>query len=234
MTNKKTFKVKGYTMKIVVSKSKKPMKVEIETLVEKGKAQIQMYNPGKKGGYLNLRLPIIVQTVPSSANYSAVLLIVKLGITIHVVSEKKGGTVLITRHSGDSFLFVKIVAYKIIRPLFIILMNGVKGESVVEEMTSTLGTNTKDAKSKCNICQKSFKNSQRLSIHATKMHGENKIHPAAVKRTRHGNSGNSIPSGIISKKTALDYNCNLCNLFNANALEQPYKDMWSKPDFEGV
>ena len=39
MTNEKTIKVKMVTMKIIEAKSKKPMKVEVETTQEKGKAR---------------------------------------------------------------------------------------------------------------------------------------------------------------------------------------------------
>ena len=43
-----TFNIKGNILKIVESKPKKPMKVEVLTKENNGKAQIQMYNPGKK------------------------------------------------------------------------------------------------------------------------------------------------------------------------------------------
>ena len=41
LTNKKSFNVKGYSMKIIEVKPNKPMKVEVGTSTDQGKAQIQ-------------------------------------------------------------------------------------------------------------------------------------------------------------------------------------------------
>ena len=115
-----------------------------------------------------------------------------------------------TRHSGYGFNCVKIVADKFIRPLLKTLMKGVEGESLVEEMMKS--EEKELSENKCNTCDKTFKNIQGLSIHNTKMHGENKIHPA-VKRTRKDSTKIlTFSTGLrmSSKKTESEHDCQIC------------------------
>ena len=121
---------------------------------------------------------------------------------------KKGATILVTRHSGDDYKFVKVVADKIIRPLLISLMSGLDGEKLAMEMFERQDTEV--GQSKCNICDKMFKNKQGLTLHTSKMHGTFKTHPA-IKRTSKGKDKcDDVSTGLVIKRTDLKYECKEC------------------------
>ena len=94
-----------------------------------------------------------------------------------------------TRHTGDDYKFVKVVADKIIETLLISLMNGLDGEKVAEEMVKSQEPEEID-QSKCNSCEKMFKGKQGLTHQ--RMHGTLKTHPAIMRTIKGKHKNHNI------------------------------------------